>query len=90
MTRMPKRHSRQIRTKASTEPVALRVRPRPGNTAPTIPEPPTQSHSCIERSEAILTGNLLAEPLRALPSPDEAREMIHASPTTAARGDGRN
>jgi hypothetical protein len=56
------RHSRQIRTKASTEPVALRVRPRPGNTAPTIPKPPTQTHSCIERSEAILTENPMARP----------------------------
>jgi hypothetical protein len=62
------RHSRQIRTKASTEPVALRVRPRPGNTTPTIPEPPTQTHSCIERPEAIFTGNFTGgTPPRCLP-----------------------
>jgi hypothetical protein len=59
-TEPSQRHSRQIRTKASTEPVALRVRPRPGNTAPTIPEPLTQTHSCIERSKKILTGSLSA------------------------------
>ena len=35
--------------KASTEPVALRVRPRSGENGSTIPEPQTQTHSCVRR-----------------------------------------
>ena len=38
---------RQIGAKASTEPVALRVRPRPRKSGSTMSEPHTKTHSCV-------------------------------------------
>jgi hypothetical protein len=59
----------------------LRVRPRPGNTAPTIPEPLTQTHSCTERSQVIFAGRFAVGTLPSAPWPAR-RELVG----TAGRG----